>query len=72
MTYQVAVYFDGPRSRWSKRLHESEVIYLTEVPWLWLARYLGRANCGNTGRASYVITRGEEIIENTNPAALQP
>ena len=71
MKYQVAVYFDGPRSQWSERLHETEVTYLVEVPWLWLARVLGRGNCGNTGRCSYVITRDGQTIENTNPANLK-
>jgi len=54
--YQIAVYFNGPRSQWSEKLHESEVIYLDEAPFLWLARYLARANLGNTGRCAYVIT----------------
>ena len=71
MKYQVAIYFDGPRSRWSKRLHDHEVIYLAEVPWLWLARMLGRGNCGNTGRCSYVITCNGKTIENANPAEVR-
>ncbi len=68
MSYQVAVYFDGPRSQWSEQLHASEIIYLEEVPWLWLARLHARANLGNTGRCAYVITRDGKQIEHV-PAA---
>jgi hypothetical protein len=64
--YQVAVYFDGPRSQWSERLHDSEVIYLAEVPWLWLARFLARSNMGNTNRCAYAIAADGKTIEQRN------
>lgn len=67
MKYQLAVYFDGPRSQWSERLHESEVIYLNEFKRKWVARLAGRLFCGNTGRCSYVITHGDKTVENTKP-----
>jgi hypothetical protein len=57
------VYFDGPRSQWSEKLHQSEVTFLGEAPWLWLARSIARQNIGNTGRCAYVITANGEVIE---------
>lgn len=69
MRYQIAVYFDGPRSQWSEKLHESEVIYLGVAPWLWLARVVARGNCGNTGRCSYVISKSAQVIENVRPSS---
>lgn len=66
MKYEVAVYFDGPRSQWTKHLQPSEVIFRAEVPWLWFARWVARANCGNTGRCAYAITLAGETIEQRN------
>ncbi len=63
MKYQVAVYFDGPRSQWSEKLYPGEIIFQCEVPWLWLARGCARSNIGNTGRCSYTINLGGNVVE---------
>jgi hypothetical protein len=61
--YQFGVYFDGPRTQWSDQLHDSEFIYLGEAPCFWLARFLARGHCGNTGRCGYVILRDGKQVE---------
>jgi hypothetical protein len=61
--YQVAVYFDGPRSRWAEKLHPDECVYLGHAPWLWLARLIARSNLGHTGRCSYAITVDGKTVD---------
>lgn len=63
MKYQIAVYFDGPRSRFGGRLHADECIFIGESPWLWLARASAKSNLGNTGRCSYVISHADKVLE---------
>jgi hypothetical protein len=61
--YQIAVYFDGPRSQWGEKLDASECIFIGESPWLWFARQIARGHLGNTGRCSYVISSGDKPVE---------
>lgn len=63
MRYTVTVFFDGPRSSFSQKLHPSEAVYTASVPWLWLARAIARGQLGNTGRLGYVIKDGEKTID---------
>jgi hypothetical protein len=38
MTFHWEIYFAGPRSRWSQRIDQAEVIARGQAPWRWLAR----------------------------------
>lgn len=67
MSYQVTVFFDGPRSSWAKKLDDNEIIFHErDVRWLWLARRLARQNIGNRGVCSYVIKSEGKLVEQVN------
>lgn len=63
MRYTASVFFDGPRSTFSDRLHPMEITFTAQARWLWLARRAVLSNLGNTGRLGYAITEGEKTIE---------
>lgn len=67
MSYQVTVFFDGPRSSWADKLDEKEIIHHErDVQWLWLARKVARSKLGNMGNCSYVIKSEGKLVEQVN------
>jgi len=70
---EVVVYVANPVRVWQESTSEVLVIYRTVLrrPWVRLARWLARANSGNTGNCGYLIRgalRGE-VIEHVPPPA---
>lgn len=67
--YSGVVYFAGPRSRWSGRMDDSEVIARVSAPWRWLAslltlslfRQLDDSKCG------YALMDGGTCLEQFHP-----
>lgn len=68
MSYRVAVYFNGPKSAWSKKLEDHEIIFECECPALWMARMAARSHLGTTGRCGYAILKDDVLIEHREAA----
>lgn len=67
--YHVSVYFAHGISAWQGKLDERDVVFSTDVPWLWLARYFARGYVGNRGRLAYAIQDAGQVIEEFSPGA---
>lgn len=71
--YRWVIYFAGPKSRWSCRIHSTETIARGAAPWRWLARLtmlsvfrnLDDSVCG------YALQHGE-CIEHYDPPLPEP
>ncbi len=69
MSYRALVYFNGPMTKWSKKVDESEVIASFDCPWLWMARLLARS-CHKRldgSRCGYAITSADDVVEQVDP-----
>lgn len=64
MTFEVIVYFAGPRSVWSGKPDPREVIARRSARWLWLAHARAQAvlAAADSGRCGYVIMQGREVL----------
>jgi hypothetical protein len=60
--YRVSVYFAAGISGWQGSLDERDVVFRTVTPWLWLARWVARANLGNCARLAYVIDSASGVV----------
>lgn len=69
MRYRAIVYFEGPKSLFARRPHESDYVHTIETRWLCAARFIARGALGNTGRCGYVIMEGDKLIEQRHPTA---
>ena len=63
--YTVLVYFEGPKTRWSGKVAEDEVIARHETVTAWLARARARQIYSglDASRCGYVILHGNELVE---------
>lgn len=67
---EVLVFYNGPRTQWSGKVVDDDVIARKPVQFLWLARIVAKNLLAqlNTGRCGYVITRDGEPVEEVLPS----
>ena len=63
LLYRVVVYYEGPKSSFSGKIDENEIVFERDTLWLWHARMMAKVQSGNTGRCGYAIMRGAKVIE---------
>lgn len=64
------LYFAGPRSRWSERIDDTEIIArVAPLPWRWLARrtLLSLFRQMDSTRVGYALLRDDICIEQYDP-----
>jgi hypothetical protein len=67
--FEVLIYFNGPRSQWSGKVVDDDVIARYPAPFLWLARARARSIVRqlNQSKCGYLIMGDGELIENRAP-----
>lgn len=67
--YEVVIYYNGPRTQWSGKVVDNDVITRLPVRFLWLARIQANSLIGqlNQGRCGYVILRDGALAEEYLP-----
>jgi hypothetical protein len=67
---EIVVFYNGPRTQWSGKVVDDDVIARVPAAFLWLARAHAKHLIQqlNTGRCGYVITRGGKVIDEALPA----
>jgi len=67
---EVVVFYNGPRTQWSGKVVDDDVIARIPAPFMWIARMQARGLCKslNQERCGYLILRGEAVLEERIPS----
>jgi len=67
--YEVVVYFNGPLSKWQKKIAEEEVIARKVIPFPRLARAFARRTHAplDPSKCGYVLLQDGNILEHVEP-----
>jgi hypothetical protein len=73
VSYEAVVYFASPRTRWSMKVQEEDVILRRSVPWLWLARRIARGVHAqlDASKCGYVVLKDGDEVEHVEPTTLE-
>ena len=73
MRYEAIVYFASPRTRWSMKVQEDDVIMRRPYLWRWLARFEARSLHAQLDpeKCGYVVLRDGEELEHVEPTTLE-
>lgn len=67
--YEVLIFHNGPRSKWSGKVADDDVIARFRYPFLWLARWCASSMMGqlNQGRCGYAILKDGVVMDQYSP-----
>lgn len=65
MSFQGVIYFNGPKTQWSGRIDEEEIIAQVSSRYHWFARWLTRSAYGNLdpSRCGYAVLKDGATLE---------
>lgn len=74
MKYEAIVYFAGPKTIWSGKVAEEEILIRRESRYLWLARSLAQSayQLLDPTRVGYVVMKDGREVEHVEPQLKQP
>ena len=70
--YDSVVYFAGPRSKWSGKVSEDEIIARRQVPFLWAGLFWARSACRqlNMTRVGIAVSFDGTVVFHQHPKEL--
>ncbi len=70
MTYDAVIYFAGPKTVWSGKVAEEEIIARQQSPYRFLARSFARSTHANLDptKCGYVVLQDGNVLEHVEPA----
>lgn len=74
MNYEVVLYFAGPKTLFSGRISEDEIILRRSCPWRWLARKIARNLHSqlDPARVGWAVLKDGEAVEHVEALVAEP